>query len=127
MEISQLLFHKPVVEPIESLSQTVQTEAGAGDQAHTAEQLRSVARQFETVFLHEIVKQMKETVDYASLDEEDGTGEQVQSMYWSFMADTMGQQGGVGYWKEIYEKIAGDQGIDTRQFPAEENSLDERA
>jgi len=124
MEISQLLFHKPVVEPVEGLAQT---DTGAGDQARTAEQLRSVARQFETVFLHEIVKQMKETVDYTSLDEEDGTGEQIQSMYWSFMTDTMGQQGGVGYWKEIYEKIAGDQGIDTRRFPADVNMLDERA
>jgi flagellar protein FlgJ len=125
MEITQLLLQRPIVEPAEAVRPAV--EAAADDQARTAEQLRSVARQFETVFLNEIVKQMKETVDYTSLDEEDETGEQVQSMYWSFMADSLGRQGGVGYWKEIYEKIASARGIDTRQFPAENRVLDECA
>jgi Rod binding domain-containing protein len=126
MDITQVLLTKPYVMPPEPPPRVLPPAAGE-DPAQTAEQLRQTARQFETVFLHQILKQMKESVDYASLDEEDESGEQIQSMYWSFMADSVGQQGGLGFWKAIYEDMATAQGIDTRRYPADECHLDERA
>ena len=70
MDITQILLNTPPVQPPPT-PRAAPTEAASGDEAATARQLRTVAQQFETVFLHQIVKQMKETVDYASLDEED--------------------------------------------------------
>ena len=126
MDISHILLTQPTVPPHEPAAVTALSGVGK-DPAQTAEQLRQAARQFETVFVHQILKQMKESVDYASLDEEDESGEQIQSMYWSFMADSIGQQGGLGFWKAIYDDMASAQGIDTRQYPAQESQLDERA
>lgn len=124
MEISKLHLNQmlPMPEPTLNLGAPIT----AGDDARTAEQLRSTAQQFETIFLHQILKQMKETVEYSSLDEEDESGEQFQSLYWSFMADNIGSQGGLGFWKTIYNDLATAQGIDPRQFPAEGGQLDER-
>lgn len=119
MDISQILLHKPAISPAHDLPRFDPPVAAAEDPAQHAEQLRSVSKQFEAVFLHQIVKQMQETIDYASFDEEDGSGEHIQSMYWSSMADTMAQQGGVGFWKVIYDDLARSQGIDIAQHPAE--------
>lgn len=124
MEIAKLLLNsslpksEPTLKPVHP--------AGTRDDAKTAEQLKSVAQQFETVLLHQVVKQMKETVDYSSLDEEDESGEQINSMYWSFMADAVGQQGGFGLYKAIYQDLATSHGIDVRRFPADGPALDER-
>ncbi len=119
MDISQLLLHKPAGSPVPMPPQIEAPAAVADDPAQHAEQLRSVSKQFEAVFLHQIVKQMQETIDYASFDEEDGSGEHIQSMYWSSMADTVAQQGGMGFWKIIYDDLARSQGIDIAQHPAE--------
>lgn len=123
MDIPQLLLNKSMPS---ATAESANVPVEGRPEAQTAEQLKAVARQFETVLLHQVVKQMQETVDYSSLDEEDESGEQIQSMYWSFMADAMGQQGGVGLWKSIYEGLAGEHGIDTRRFPPVESVLDER-
>lgn len=126
MDIAQILLNTPLVQPSQT-PRAAPPEAAADDEAGTAQQLRTVAQQFETVFLHQIVKQMKETVDHTSLDEEDESGEQIQSMYWSFMADAMGQQGGLGFWKTIYEDLAAAKGLDLERFPARDPRFDERA
>ncbi len=124
MDISKLLLTS-FVPPTELTSKSLDPAAGRDD-AKTAEQLKSTAQQFETVLLHQVVKQMKETVDYSSLDEEDESGEQVNSMYWSFMTDAIGRQGGFGVWKSLYEGLAGQQGIDLEKYPADGVVLDER-
>lgn len=127
MDITEALLTKPVVSMPERASRPAPANPDGGEQGQTAEQLRAAARQFETIFLHQILKQMKDSVDYASLDEEDESGEQIQSMYWSFMADSVGQQGGLGFWKAVYEDLASAEGIDTRRYPADGRPLDEHA
>ena len=125
MDITQTLLTKTDVRPLETPLRSVTSKTDEGCQTQAAAQLRSAAQQFETVFLHQILKQMKESVDYASLDEEDESGEQIQSMYWSFMADHLGQQGGLGFWKTIYNDLAAAQGIDPVRYPAQGPGLDE--
>lgn len=124
MDISKLLLKSsmPLTEPTLKSVDPIATR----DDAKTAEQIKSVAQQFETVLLHQVIKQMKETVDYTSLDEEDESGEQINSMYWSFMADAVGQEGGLGLWKSIYQDLATSHGVDVRRFPADGPALDER-
>ena len=127
MDITNVLLSRPPSLSPEPPAGPVTRRAETDDQAQTAAELRAAAQQFETVFVHQILKQMKESVDYASLDEEDESGEQIQSMYWSFMADNVGQQGGLGFWTAIYDDLARAQGIDLRAHPAELRRLDERA
>lgn len=125
MEITKLLLNPALPKP--ELTLKSGEPVTADEQDKTAEQLRAAARQFETIFLHQILKQMKETADYASFDDEDESGEQIQSLYWSFMADNVGRQGGLGFWKTIYNDLAAAQGIDPERFCAEVSRLDQRA
>jgi Rod binding domain-containing protein len=70
-----------------------------------------VAKKFEGMLLHQMFKQVQEGLEAMKEDgqneeeEPDTCGEQYQSMYWSQMADVVGQQGGVGFWKTIYAQV----------------------
>ena len=110
MDITQLLLNKPVVPADGACPRTAAIRHDGQEEARRADQLRSAARQFETILLHQIVKQMNETTDYMSLDEEDESGQQILGMYGSFLAEAMGQQGGLGFWKTMYEDLARMQG-----------------
>jgi Rod binding domain-containing protein len=81
------------------------TKNVSGNENQSQETLKKVARDFETVFLHQMLNVMKDSVP--DEESEDSTGEQIQGMYWSFMAQAIGEEGGVGLWKDIYSAIAG--------------------
>ncbi len=125
MDSTQPLLHKPAVEPTRMCLHDMPPQGEAQDTSRRAEALRSTARRFETLLLHQVIKQMNETINYTSLDEEDNAGDQIQGLAGSFMADALGQNGGVGLWKMIYEDMARTQGIDTARFPAEGSRLNE--
>jgi Rod binding domain-containing protein len=64
---------------------------------------RKVARDFEAIFIHQIIDRMKETIPESDLA--DNSSKQIQSMYWSFLADAIAEKGGFGLWKQIYEQM----------------------
>ncbi len=64
---------------------------------------RKVARDFESIFIHQIIDKMKETIPESDLA--DSSSEQIQSMYWSFLGDAIAEKGGFGLWKQIYEQM----------------------
>jgi Rod binding domain-containing protein len=70
-----------------------------------------VAKKFEGMLLHQMFKQVQEGLEAMKQDgqneeeESDTCGEQYQSMYWSQLADVVGQQGGVGFWKTVYSQV----------------------
>ena len=64
---------------------------------------RKVARDFESIFIHQIIDKMKETIPESDLA--DNSSKQIQSMYWSFLADAIAEKGGFGLWKQIYEQM----------------------
>jgi hypothetical protein len=37
--------------------------------------------------------------------EEDGTGQQVQGLFWLYLAQDVADKGGVGLWKDIYRQL----------------------
>jgi Rod binding domain-containing protein len=81
--------------------------------------LQDAAKQFESIFIQQMLKQMQETMQEASLDPEDGSSEQVHGLYCTFLADAAAQEGGFGLWEKIYEQMSGitaggGPGIDTR-------------
>ena len=64
---------------------------------------RKVARDFESIFIRQIIDKMKETIPKSDLA--DSSSEQIQSMYWSFLGDAIAEKGGFGLWKQIYEHM----------------------
>ena len=84
----------------------------SGKEPADLKHLEDAARRFEGLFVHQILKQMKEAT--AELepesDEEDtlgeSSGEHIKSMFWTFMADVVTEQGGFGLWEKIYKQLA---------------------
>ena len=64
---------------------------------------RKVARDFESIFIRQIIDKMKDTIPKSDLA--DSSSEQIQSMYWSFLGDAIADKGGFGLWKQIYEQM----------------------
>ena len=87
-------------------------EAKGGDTVAAAEQLKTVAKGFESIFINQILKQMQETIKNSSFDPDDSSNEQVHSLYCTFLADSVSQNGGFGLWEKIYEQMADAAGLD---------------
>lgn len=68
------------------------------------EKLKKVARDFESVFIHQVMSVMKDSIP--DDDWEDSSSEQIHGMYWSFMAQAVGEEGGFGLWKDLYSIMA---------------------
>ena len=72
--------------------------AGRGDGAAVR-----AARDFESIFLHRLLKEMKDTIpDGGMLG--DGPGDQIKDIFWFHLAGDLARKGGIGLWKEIYRQ-----------------------
>jgi Rod binding domain-containing protein len=68
---------------------------------------------------------MKDTVP--DDDQEDSSSEQIQGMYWSFMAQAVGEEGGIGMWKDLYSMMSRQQKAGSIEPETDGNpGLDER-
>ncbi|MBN1124158.1 MAG: rod-binding protein [Sedimentisphaerales bacterium] len=67
------------------------------------EKRKQTARDFESIFLHRLFSAMQQTIPESDL--EDSSSGQIKSMYWSFMAQAVADQGGLGLWKQVYEQM----------------------
>ena len=68
---------------------------------------RQVAHDFEGILLTKLVDAMSRTVPDSGLFD-DGITKQIKGMFWSFLAQDVGQRGGMGIWQEIYRQIKSD-------------------
>jgi hypothetical protein len=69
------------------------------------QKIEKVAKDFEGIFVRQIMDVMRKTVDESGLGE-DATGKQVRDMYWMFLGDQVAQTGSLGMWKQIAADIA---------------------
>lgn len=76
---------------------------GNGEVDFEDERLRKVARDFEGLFVRQILERMKDTIPES--EDEDSSTEQVKGMYWSFLSDAVAEMGGFGLWEQIYESM----------------------
>jgi Rod binding domain-containing protein len=67
--------------------------------------IEKVAKDFEGIFVRQIMDVMRKTLDESGLGE-DATGKQVRDMYWMFLGDQVAQTGSLGMWKQIAADIA---------------------
>ncbi len=64
--------------------------------------LKQLAKDFETVLLTKLVDEMKETVGDWGLEEEDVGAGQMQGLFWMYLAQDLGDKGGLGLWKDLH-------------------------
>jgi Rod binding domain-containing protein len=79
--------------------------AGAAAKDKTAEQLQKTARDFESVLLNRVFEEMRRTVPDSGLLES-GTSDQVQGLFWMYMAQDVAAKGGIGLAKELTRQFA---------------------
>lgn len=73
------------------------------DSVEVREKIKT-AKNFESLFLKQLVNQMKSTVDEEGLFD-DPVGGQIRDMFYSFLSDDISDKGGFGMWKEIYNMM----------------------
>jgi Rod binding domain-containing protein len=64
-------------------------------------QKKQYAKDFESVFINKLLDEMKKTIgDWG--DEKDGASQQIQGIFWLYLARDIADNGGFGMWKDIY-------------------------
>jgi Rod binding domain-containing protein len=75
------------------------------------------AKDFESVLLTKLLDVMKDTIGDWGFDE-DGASEQIQGLFWLYLARDIADQGGLGLWKDVYGSLS-----DTNQANATVESV----
>lgn len=82
-------------------------EARKAPAAGQADALDKSARDFEGLLTYRLLEEMKRTVPDSELLDSPG-GEQVWDLFWSQLAQNIGDQGGMGLWKQFRQQLSGD-------------------
>lgn len=89
---AELILTAPVTPP-ETLSA----------KGNNTEKLRQMAKDFESVLMSQLVGTMKETLGSISEDDEEAGAGQVKDMFWMCLSREVGDKGGLGLWKDLYQ------------------------
>ena len=79
-------------------------QAGKIDELSEAKK-EQAAKDFESVLLTKLLDVMKDTIGDWGFDK-DGASEQVQGLFWLYLARDIANQGGFGLWKDIYRSLS---------------------
>jgi Rod binding domain-containing protein len=99
---NDLFLTEPISSPI---------QFGAIDKADAAasKKIEQVAKGFEGLFVKKLTDQINSGVEQFRAegdDEEDNQGDQIRNMFSMFMSEHIANNGGIGFWKKIYQQIA---------------------
>ncbi len=103
MDISELLLNQDIAGVGVGKVAELRGFAAGADIDVEDERLKKASKDFESVFIHELLKRMEDTIPDS--DTEDQTSKQIKGMYWSYMAEAIADRGGFGLWKNIYEAM----------------------
>jgi Rod binding domain-containing protein len=97
MDSAKLILREPVLPPtpLENLRQSELKNL-------SDEKRRQVARDFESVLVNRMLDEMKNTIGSWGF-EKDGPSEQIQGIFWLYLARDIANSGGIGLWKDIYQ------------------------
>ena len=97
MDSTKLILTEPVSPPapLEHLQKS-------GLKNLSEEKKKQIAKDFESVLLSKMLDQMKNSIGSWGF-EKDGSSEQVQGIFWMYLARDMADNGGIGLWKDIYQ------------------------
>jgi Rod binding domain-containing protein len=92
--------------PVKSRGRTAAVEATGTASPQQKRQVR-LAKDFESILMTRMVEEMKNTVgQWGGDEEEDGASQQMQGIFWMHMAQHIGENGGIGLWKQIAEVMS---------------------
>ncbi len=99
MDSAKLILTEPVSPPtqLERLDDSKLNSA-------TDEKKKQIAKDFESVLLNKLFDQMSKSVGNWGFDK-DGASEQVQGIFWLYLARDIANNGGMGLWKDIYKSL----------------------
>jgi len=66
------------------------------------EQKKQIAKDFESVLINKLLEQAGSTIGHWGFDQ-DGASQQIQGMFWLYLARDVANEGGFGLWKDLYE------------------------
>lgn len=79
-------------------------QAASGPAVRSDEKKQQVAHDFESVLLTRLFDQVRQSMGQWDL-EQDGAAQQVQGLFWFYLAREVADQGGVGLWKDVYQQL----------------------
>jgi Rod binding domain-containing protein len=65
-------------------------------------QKKKIAKDFESVLINKLLEQAGSTIGDFGFDQ-DGASQQIQGMFWLYLARDVANKGGFGLWKDLYE------------------------
>ncbi|MBN2593466.1 MAG: hypothetical protein JXA81_08165 [Sedimentisphaerales bacterium] len=97
MDSTKLILTEPVLPPapLEQLRKS-------GFKNVSDEKRKQIAKDFESVMINKMLDEMKNTIGDWSF-EKDGPSDQVQGIFWMYLARDMANNGGIGLWKDIHK------------------------
>ncbi len=72
------------------------------------EKKKQISKDFESVLISKLLDEMKNTIGEWGFDK-DGVSEQVQGIFWLYLARDIANNGGFGLWKDIYQFLTSSQ------------------
>ena len=126
MDSAEIILNNPILSmPLESLSGTPSYQKIArlrsGETGEISEEeKKQIAKDFESILLHKLFDEMKNTIGDWGFDE-DVASEQVQGMFWLYMARHIADNGGLGMWKDIYRFLNTSNQTDTATKSLDKN------
>ena len=97
MDSAKLILTEPVSPPA-----PLELVQKSGLKNVSEEKSRQIARDFESILLNKMLDQMKNTIGDWGF-EKDGPSNQVQGIFWLYLARDIANNGGIGLWKDIYQ------------------------
>lgn len=67
---------------------------------------KQFAKDFESIIITKLLEEMRRSIGDWGF-EKDGPSKQIQGIFWSYLGESLGKQGGFGMWKEIYNSLKG--------------------
>jgi Rod binding domain-containing protein len=63
-----------------------------------------IAKDFESLLINKLLDEMKNTIGDWGF-EKDGASTQIQGIFWFYLAQDISNNGGFGFWKDIYQTM----------------------
>jgi len=102
--VSETLIPTNPLMPADSLSALLQADPKKLPAGLAGRSAEKSAKDFESVLLYRMLEEMKRTIPDSGLLET-GTSEQVQDIFWYYLAQEVASQGGLGLWKEFHKQL----------------------
>jgi Rod binding domain-containing protein len=106
MDQTNLILTQPILPPVllDHCSRMPGVANGCSDKIDNISEDKKgqVAKDFESVLLGRVLDEMKNTVGDWGFGE-DGSCQQIQGIFWLYLARDVANSGGVGLWKDIYQ------------------------